>query len=71
MGGLTQRVAVVMWRGNSGALLCVCRVRRAASALKELRETLAVVSWTYFSGGNAARIALSVGMWVRWMWKTG
>ena len=71
MGGLTQRVAVVMWRGNSGALLRVCHMRKAASALRKLQETLAAVSWTYFSGVSAARIALSVGMWVRWMWKTG
>jgi hypothetical protein len=49
--------------GNSGALLRVCRVRRSVSALRELQGTLAGVSWTYFAGGNAARIALSAGMW--------
>ena len=64
MGGLTRRVAVVMWRGNSGALLCVCCVRRAASALRELRETLAVVSWTYFSGEMLPGLRWAVGVWV-------
>ena len=36
----------VMWRGNSGALLRVCRVHRSVSPLRELREALAAVSGT-------------------------